>query len=46
MSWFDADVLPCVEFFRSNENCEFIEINGEQTIEQVSEEIMKKVFNK
>jgi adenylate kinase len=44
MAWFDKDVLPSVEFFKQNEDCEFIDINGEQTIDQVSEEILKKVF--
>jgi len=45
MSWFDKDVRPSVEFFKNNESCEFIDINGEQTIEQVHDEITKKVFN-
>ena len=45
MAWFEKDVMPCVEFFRSNKNCDFIDVNGEQTIEEVHNEIMKKVFN-
>jgi len=46
MAWFAEDVMPCVNFFKNNNNCEFIDINGEQTIEQVSAELLSKVFNK
>jgi adenylate kinase family enzyme len=44
MKWFEEDVIPSIEFFKNNENCEFMDINGEQTIEQVHEELIKKVF--
>ncbi len=46
MSWFDEDVMPCIEYFKNNNRCEFIDVNGERTIEQVSEEILKNVFQK
>lgn len=46
LSWFDADVMPCIEYFKKQKNCEVIEINGEQTIEQVSEELISKIFKK
>jgi len=44
MTWFDQEVMPCVEFFKNNNACEFIDINGEQTIEQVHDEVLKRVF--
>jgi adenylate kinase len=46
MSWFDIDVMPCIEFFKKQQRCDFIEINGEQTIEQVSKDVLEKVFKK
>ncbi|MFA6430709.1 MAG: nucleoside monophosphate kinase [Candidatus Paceibacterota bacterium] len=47
MSWFDKDVMPCIEFFKSNNSsCELININGEQSIEEVSAEVLSKVFGK
>ena len=46
MAWFEKDVMPCVEYFKNNEYCEFVDINGEQTIDQVHAEIMEKVFGK
>ena len=35
LDWFDTDVLPAVEYFKSNPLFTVLEINGEQTIEQV-----------
>lgn len=35
LDWFDTDVLPAVEYFKSNLLFTVLEINGEQTIEQV-----------
>ena len=35
LKWFDTDVLPAVEYYRSNPEYQFVEINGEQTIEEV-----------
>jgi adenylate kinase len=46
MEWYDKEVMQSVNFFKKNKNCEFIDVNGEQTIEQVHAELMKKVFNK
>ncbi len=44
MSWFEKDVVPCINLFNNKEGCEVIDINGEQTIEEVHAEIMKKVL--
>ncbi len=44
LAWFDKDVMPAVEFFKNNKDCEFIDINGEQTREEVHAEILQKVF--
>jgi len=44
MAWFQKDVMPCIEFFKNDSNCDFYDINGEQTIEEVHKEIVKKVF--
>ncbi len=44
MAWFQNDVMPCIEFFKNNPNCHFVDVNGEQTVEAVRTEIAKKVF--
>jgi adenylate kinase len=44
MRWYDTEVIKSINFFENNKNCEFINVNGEQTIEQVHAELVKKVF--
>ncbi len=46
LDWFDADVKPALEYFKSLKNCKYIEVNGEQTIENVFKEIIEKYKNK
>ena len=43
MNWFDHDVLPAVEFFKTNKGCDFFEINGEQPITNVWQELLSKI---
>ncbi len=45
MDWFENDVIPCIDFFKKDKECEVFSINGEQSVEEVHAEIMKKVFN-
>ena len=39
--WFDANVIPAMEYFRNNSYYKFLEINGEQSIEDVHKEILE-----
>lgn len=41
LDWYEKDVVPSVEYFRGKEGYNFIEINGEQTIENVFKDIIK-----
>ena len=44
MEWFFEDVLPCVEFYKDNEwTSNFIHVNGEQAVEEVHDEVVKKI---
>lgn len=43
IEWYNSDVIPTIKFFRENPNYTVHEINGEQTIEKVNEEIIKKI---
>jgi adenylate kinase family enzyme len=43
LAWFDRDVLPVIEYFRENDRYTLLEINGEQTIEEVHREILEKL---
>lgn len=43
LSWFKENVVPAIEYFKNNPDYKFISINGEQTIEEVHQEMMEKV---
>ena len=43
LDWFDRLVLPAVEYYRDNSNYRFLEINGEQSIEEVYQEILNSL---
>jgi len=43
LGWYERDVLPSIEYFKSKDGFNFIEINGEQTIENVHKEIINKL---
>ncbi len=46
LDWYEKDVIPSVDHFRNRSEYNFIEINGEQSIEKVHEDIIKAlVFN-
>lgn len=42
IDWYYENVLPAMEYFKNNPNYEFVTINGEQSIEDVHSEILKK----
>lgn len=39
MEWFEKDVMPAVNFYRNHPSYRFIEINGEQAVEDVARDI-------
>lgn len=43
MGWFDKDVLPVIEYFKTRPNVTFIEIDGNPAIETVTSSIMKSL---
>ena len=43
IAWFDTDVLPAIEYFKKDPFYSFIEVNGEQAIDDVYNEIFSKL---
>ncbi|MFA6258014.1 MAG: nucleoside monophosphate kinase [Candidatus Paceibacterota bacterium] len=41
LDWYEKDVVPSVEYFKGKEGYNFIEINGEQSIDNVHKDIIK-----
>lgn len=40
LDWFDKDVMPAVEYFKTNPDVVFLDINGERTIEDIHSDIV------
>jgi adenylate kinase family enzyme len=43
LKWFETDVMPSVNFFKSQTKCQYIEIDGDQSIEKVHADIVKEL---
>ena len=43
LGWYETDVVPAIDFYKNNPKYNFIEINGEQTIEKVHQDILGKL---
>lgn len=43
LNWFDTDVMPAVEYYRTNPHFNFIELNGEQSIEAIHQDFVAKI---
>lgn len=43
LAWFSTDVVPALEYYKANSDYQYLEINGEQTIEEVHQEIMNRL---
>ncbi len=43
LKWFDAEVMPTINYYKDNTNYIFLDINGEKTIEEVHQEIINKL---
>lgn len=42
LAWYETQVKPVIEFYRDHDEiCKFIQINGEQTVEEVHRDIVK-----
>ncbi len=46
MSWYESDVLPVIEYYKHNTNYEYVNINGEDTIENINLNIIKNLTDK
>lgn len=43
LEWYDTEVLPVLDYFKNRSGYTYIEVNGEQTIEQVFAEMKSKL---
>jgi len=43
LDWFETDVVPALDYYRSHKSHKFHEINGEQEISKVSEDVIESL---
>jgi adenylate kinase family enzyme len=43
LAWYDKNVIPAIDFFKNDPYYKVVEINGEQSIEDVHKEILSKL---
>jgi adenylate kinase len=43
LDWFDSEVMPAVEYFEKNLDVNFLDINGERSIEEIHADIVKSL---
>lgn len=43
LDWYDAEVAPTVEYYRKNPEYIFLDINGERSIEEIHEDIKRRL---
>ncbi len=43
LNWFDTEVMPTINYYKSNPDYNFVEVNGEQPIEDVKNELLAKL---
>lgn len=46
MQWFMEDVLSCLDFYSRDPRYSYIHVNGEQTVEEVHNELIQKLDQK
>lgn len=46
LNWFDWNVMPAMSYFHESKDYNFIEVNGEKSIEEVHAEIIQRIFGK
>ena len=44
LAWFDADVLPAINYYRRDREYDFMEIDGTRSIQEVHAELMARIF--
>lgn len=43
LSWYETDVVPTIEYYKTAPEYRFVEINGERSIEEVHKDLIEKL---
>ena len=44
IAWYEENVVPAINYFKNNPYYKFVSVNGEGSIEEVHQEILKKLY--
>lgn len=44
LAWFERDVIPAINFYEEHPNYKLIKLNGEQSIEDVQQDLFKALY--
>lgn len=43
LAWFMTDVVPAIEFYKNSDDYHFVQLNGEQSIEDVYKDLIERI---
>ncbi len=43
LSWYETDVVPAINFYRNNKDYNFLEIDGQGSVEDIHKDIVKRL---
>ncbi len=43
LDWFDSDVMPAVDYFKTSSDVTFFDVDGERTIDEIHKDIVNKI---
>jgi adenylate kinase len=43
LNWYETDVMPTMAYYDENPKYNFLKVNGERSVEEIHEDIVKKV---
>jgi adenylate kinase len=43
LNWFETEVMPTINYYQNNSDYQFLDVNGEQPIDDVQNEILAKL---
>lgn len=43
LSWFDTDVVPAIEYYKTNKHYNFVHVDGSKSIEDIHKDIIARV---
>lgn len=43
LAWFETSVLPVIEYYKNNQHYQFLEVDGEQSVEAIHAEICRNL---